>query len=362
MTAAPTQLNLYFPLFGVAFASDAVGEIARGVEAYVPKADEWRALLKTEMWKAQPDGASEPDGDADEPEPPCCIVAHSQLPEGPHNPNEIAAFGNVLLGLARDAVVALRLLRPGWFLHPEQSMHLFYAPTLPLNVLRAPGPYRQVFVTGLEEPGLPKYDLPLAELTRTGGAPSTISAVWQLLQAYRRTGGDMSVELAIESFHRSYGYQLAPRSRAGYSFTALEAMLGGMNAWWIGRVPVKPRGYAQRVEAALRTSTAPQRIDSAQDASAWLASEQGARGLRNAIVHGVLDAGEAPARDAHERLQAIVRSVLYQYLQFAGLWLAHGPELAARLSLEADSPLAAAYVTTLEAGARQPGSMLDLLQ
>ena len=43
--------------------------------------------------------------------------------------------------------------------------------------------------------------------------------------------------------------------------------------------------------------------------------------------------------------------------------LFHEVEVAlARLGLAAESPLAAAYVTTLEAEAKRPGSMLDLLR
>ena len=97
----------------------------------------------------------------------------------------------------------------------------------------------------------------------------------------------------MESFNRSYGYQLLPPSRAGNLFTALDAMLGGMSAWKIGRVPVKPRGYARRVEVALRTSAAPESVADAETLSKWLASPHGGRGLRNAIAHGELQDGPA---------------------------------------------------------------------
>jgi hypothetical protein len=358
---AAARLTLYCPLYGAAFDSDsdAVGEIARGVAVYVPAVEEWRTVRKMDPWKPPPgaEGAV-----AREPQPPCCIVTHTALPEGPHHPNAIAACGIALLTAARSAVVVLRLFRGGWFLHPEQSMQLYYAPTLPLSVLRAPGPYRQVFATGVHSSSLPPYELRIGELTRTADMPGPIEALWHLLQAYRLTGGDLSVELAIESFNRSYGYQLLPHSRAGNLFTALEAMLGGMNAWRIGSVPVSPRGYARRAEAALRTSAAPQPMADARATGAWLASASGARGLRNAIAHGEPDGGDAPARDAYERLQSIVRSVLYQYLHFAAQWLAQRRELADRLTLDDESPLTAAYVTALEAEALKPGSMIDLLQ
>jgi hypothetical protein len=84
--------------------------------------------------------------------------------------------------------------------------------------------------------------------------------------------------------------------------------------------------------------------------------------LRNAIAQGETDGGEASAGEAYERLQSIVRSVLYQYLHFAALWLTQREELAARLALDESSPLAAAYVTALETEALKPRSMTDLLQ
>lgn len=362
MADAAAQLILYFPLFGVVFDGEIVGEIARRVAVCVPTAKEWRTLRKTEVWKVQPAAEAGPGLDEVETKPPCCIVANTPLPEGPHHPNAIAAYGRMLLTAGRDAVVALRLLRPGWFLHPEQAMHLYYAPTLPLNVLRAPGPYRQVFISGVHTCTLPPYELTPGELVRSAGVPSALETIWSLLQAYRRTRGDTSVEMAIQGFNRSYGYQLLPHSRAANLFTALEAILGGMSAWRIGSVPVKPRGYARRLEIALRTSAAPHPIADPRATSAWLASAEGGRGLRSAIVHGEPGGDEAAARDAYERLQAIVRSVLYQYLHFAALWLAQRTEIAARLALDAESPLAAAYVTALEAEAAKPGSMTDLLQ
>lgn len=365
MTAA-AQLNLYCPLFGVGFDSDAVLELARGVAVYVPSVDEWRTVHKTDVWKvrrgAEGDVGADAGAVAAAPEPPCCIVAQTSLPDGPHHPGAIAAYGLALLAAARDAVVALRLFRPGWFLHPEQSMQVYSAPTLPLNVLRAPGPYRQVFVTGMHASSLAPYDLALGELPRSASISSPLERIWQLLQAYRLTGGDTSVEIAIECFNRSYGYQLLPRTRAGNLFTALEAMLGRMSASRIGSVPVNSRGYARRAEIALRTSAAPQSIADACATSAWLAAADGGRGLRNAITYGEPDGGEAPALDAYERLQSIVRCVLYQYLHFAALWLVQRGELASRLALDEASPVAAAYVTALEIEALEPGSMTDLLQ
>lgn len=352
-------LRLYFPLWGASFDSDGVGGIGRGVGVYVPDAHEWQTIQKTDVWMAQ--WRSE-GGRVEGPTPPCCIVISARLGSADSIYAAIEETGETLLSMARTAVTALRLFRPGWFLQPEQAMYVFYAPSLPLNIVRAPGPYRQVFVSGPTHLPLARFELKLDELTQRLDSPGPIAATWDLLQDYRRSSGNTSVEIAIESFNRSYGFQLRPPSRAGNLFTALDAMLGGMSAWKIGRVPVKPRGYARRIEVALRSADSPAFPGDPHEVAGWLHSDRGGRGLRNAIAHGTGSAVEAEAQRACDRLQAIVRSLLRQYLHFAIIWARRHEDTAARLGLAAESPLAAAYVTALEAEAKRPGSMLDLLR
>ncbi len=360
MTAAlPPTLRLYFPLWGVNFDSDGVGGIGRGVAVYVPDPDEWHTIQKKDVWMAQ--WRSE-GGRGEGPTPPCCIVLSTPLENASSIHAAIHEMGEGLLSTARAAVTALRLFRPGWFLQPEQAMYVFYAPSLPLNVVRAPGPYRQVFVSNPTCVPLARFALELDNLTQRLDSPGPIAATWELLQDYRRSGGNASVEIAIESFNRSYGFQLRPQSRAANLFTALDAMLGGMSAWKIGHVPIKPRGYARRVEAALRSATSPAFPGDARDEARWLHSAQGGRALRNAIAHGAGSAVEAEALCAYEPLQAMARSLLRQYLSFSIIWARRHEETAARLGLVAGSPLAAGYVTTLDAEAKHPGSMLDLLR
>jgi len=259
--------------------------------------------------------------------------------------------GETLLSMARAAVTALRLFRPGWFLQPEQAMYMFYAPSLPRNIVRAPGPYRQVFVSNPDHIPLARFDLKLDDLTQRLDSPGPIEATWELLQDYRRSGGNTSAEIAIESFNRSYGFQLRPASRAANLFTALDAMLGGMSAW-----------PARRVEAALRCAASPAFPGDPHDDARWLHSDRGGHGLRNAIAHGTGNRVEAEAEHAYEKLQSIVRALLRQYLHFSIIWAQEQEKTAARLGLAAGTPLAAAYVTALKGEAKRPGSVLDLLQ
>lgn len=353
-----SALLLYFPLWGASFDSDAVGMIGPGVVAYVPYGDEWRTIQKTDVWHAQWGSQG---GGVEGPAPPCCIVAAAPLAGCESMDEALDASAAALMEAARTAVTALRLYRAGWFLQPEHVMPVFSAPALLPNIVRAPGPYRQIFVAGeVHAPDMPGYALKIDDLTQLAGEPGPIGATWDLLTAYRDTGGNTSVEIALAGFNHSYGFQLLPPSRAANLFTALDAMMGGMSAWRIGRVAIKPRGYARRVEAALRhaESALP---DDPRKLARWLHSESGGRGLRNAIAHGSGREVEAESQQAHERLQAIVRALLRQYVHFATIWAEESEATAARLRIAPDNPLAAAYVTTLEAEARQPGAMADLL-
>jgi len=360
MTAdqVPT-ISLYFPLWGASFDSDEVGGIGPGVLIYVPYDDEWHAIQKTDVWMAQWRSGWE---GAKGPAPPCCIVVSAALGGADSIHSAIESMGETLLAAARTAVSALRLFRPGWFLHPEHAFYVFYAPSLPVNVVRSPGPYRQAFVTGTSRLPMPGYALQLKDLAKGIHAPGPISATWELLQDYRRSGGNASVEIALESFNRSYGYQLRPASRAANLFTALDSMLGGMNAWKIGPVPIKPRGYARRVEAAL--SSVADQVSTADLHAAvhWLTAGSGGRGLRNSIAHGNGRNVEADACEYYDQLQSITRSLLRQYLHFSSTWMQRREEIAPRLGISENSPLAAAYVTLLEVEAKRSGSMQDLLQ
>ena len=355
--AAIPTLSLYFPLWGAKFDSEGVGAIGPGVLVYVPHVEEWRTIQKTDVWMAQ--WRSE-GGLGTGPTPPCCIVLSTPLGTSDSIDVAIEEMGEGLLSMARTAVTALRLYRPGWFIQPELALYTFYAPSLALNIVRAPGPYRQVFASDPSYIPMTRFELKLDELTQRLDFPRPITAIWELLQEYRRSGGNSSIEIVIDGFNRSYGFQLRPPSRAANLFTALDAMLGGMGTWKIGRVQIDPRGYARRVEAALK-SASPHFPGDPHDAARWLHSDRGGRGLRNEIAHRSGSKVESGAQRAYPQLQSIVRALLLQYLHFSIVWVRHRDDIVARLGLAADTALSAAYVTTLEAEAKRPGSTSDLL-
>lgn len=353
------MLSLYLPLWGLSFDSDNVGAIGPGVLCYLPFDDEWRTVQHSAVWAEQWRSLeSEASGQV-----PCCVVVYAALDGAESLSAAIAAHGARLHARGRMALDALRLYRGGWFLEPEHALTTFYAPSFRgRNVERAPGPYRQAFNSGTEALPLTGYALHLDDLNQSASRPGPIAAVWQLLERYQDSGGNTSVAIALESFRRSYGYQLRPSSRVANLFTALEAMLGGMHAWKIGPVAVKPRGYARRVATALSCcGPAVNDEKKLQQDARWLHAEQGGRGLRNAIAHGAGEEVELAAAQAYDRLQEIVRVLLRQYLHFAAQWATGTESIAVRLGLKGSEPLAAAYVTALEAEARQTGALRDLL-
>lgn len=361
--SAPVWL-LYLPLFGLEFDSEGVGAISHEVALYVPDVDEWRTVQKTDVFMAQWRNESVPS--AGGPRPPCCIVVSAGLPADKRLDEVIREDGERLQRLGRQSVTALRLYRAGWFLSPDLAFATFYAPTLPLNIIRAPGPYRQAFVGGCAELPMPGYRLSIKDLNTAPAASGSLSAVWNQLEACRSAGRNSSVEIAIESFDRSYGYQLRPASRAAELFTALDAMIGGMSARQIGTVRVNPRGFTERIAAALKHAADPAIRARAVDEARWLNALEvdgglGGRGLRNAIAHSHGQAVEVQAAAQYSRLRAIVCELLLQYVALATRWMQDRAAISERLRIATESPLTGAYLRALDAEVSGTAEILDLL-
>ncbi|MDX2464155.1 MAG: hypothetical protein QNK31_06560 [Porticoccus sp.] len=352
-------ITLYFPLWGVNFDSDKVGGIGQGVGVYIPYPEEWRTIQQTDVWMAE--FRNNP-LDTTAPMPPCCIVVMSSLGNKESIHEAIEEQGEKLVRIAHDTVTTLRLYRAGWFLQPELAFFTFYAPDLPINnVVRSPGPYRQAFVTGTAHLPMPGYGLSIHDCSEKIDTPGPISIFWELIQSYRNFDGDTSIDIAIESFNHSYGYQLIPTQRVSNMFIALDAMLGGMNKRKIGKVSIKQRGFTRRVETALSTAKKLPFLGAPHMEARWLNYKDGGRGLRNAIAHGEGQTVSSIAEESYDRLQAIIRVILCQYIQFFLLWSTEKSAIATRLDIPTESPLAAAYVKTLEAEFKEPDSMQGLL-
>jgi hypothetical protein len=344
------ELCLYFPLWGAAFDSDGVGLVGGplreatsdsggngilgvAVLAYILEEEEWSMVQQIDVRHAR---------DLDP--PPVCLVAVAWMGTNEHMDQAIHRVGGSMLRSARNAVSALRLYKPGWFLEPELAERTFTVTDVIMRTRRLPGPYRQVFLDDRSPLPSAGYSLRIAELGPRPDEPGPITRVWELLEAYHQTGGNSSAEIALENFNRSFGYQLSSVQRAANLFTALDAMFGGMSARRIGRVPLRRNSFGRRVRAALGALDAARYGGLDPDAAAaWLDSKEGGRSIRNAIAHGQPRSVEAAAEAAQEQLEGIVRLLLRQYLEFAVRWKLDGDALAERFRLPVRSPLPVAY-------------------
>jgi hypothetical protein len=350
------NLTLYCPLWGVAFDASGsemgVGLVGGKVLAYIPFDEEWRALQQSDVFEQR-------DAAAGRAAAPLCLVAVEPLLSNETIDQATGRVGDALLQSTRDAVLALRLFKPGWFLHPELAETAFVVAAEGWDIRRTPGPYRQAFMTSDPYRPYAGYALSLGELTTHLNERRRVTRIFDLLTSYRAPGGNSSVEIALENFDRSFAYQMTGAQRAANLFMALDTMLGGMSARRIGRVPLRQRYFRRRVQAALSAAN-DQGIDVVDEAK-WLDAKEGGRGLRNAIAHGDLGAVAFEIDPVIPRLQHIVRLILLQYLIFAIRWACASEAIAARLALPQLS-LAAAYNKVLELQVSDDCAALDLLQ
>ena len=220
------------------------------------------------------------------------------------------------------------------------------------------GPYRQAFLAGTATISLAPYRLQADSLAAKRGETAPIPVLWTLIRRYRQQASHASADLAIENFHRSYGYEIPGSQRATFLFTALDAMLGGMSAQRIGTVRLR-NPFRQRVFAALeamRDSGNKGEVDAAEEAG-WL-DEEG-REIRNRLAHGGPAQVAEAAQNGFMRLRAVVRPLLVQYLTFSLHWAGREAEMRRRLRIRGRCSPAAAYNLALEMYARNGNA--DLL-
>lgn len=353
MTTERTMFLGYFPIWGCAFDSDGAGLIGGQVMAYIPEPEEWRQVQKSDVWRAR--FANAPYLDPAGPEPPVCLVVIEMLPEGEDIVTSFDRLSAGAIDQAQDAVVALRLLKPGWFLDPELSERIFSYGAVNQ---RSVGPYRQAFLGGISDAISPRYELKIEELVTQKGQVTIMTKMWQLIETYRGAKVQ-AADIAIANLNRSYGYQLMNTQRAAFLFTALDAMLGGMNVKRIGEVKFHSR-FRERVGAALSLATKNIQDLNIKEEADWLDST--GRQIRNALAHGRPDTVGKEAGENYDRLQTIIRVLLRQYLEFNIRWALGSAEIAQRFRLPANCAPAAAYNRILDDHVRGLTDASDLLR
>lgn len=359
MNSNVPPLWLYMPLWGASFDSDDVGLVGGNVLASIPYPDEWEAIQQGEVVKERQRLEGCPSSFET---PPCITVIEGRFADETIDV-AVVRVGKNMLSQAQIAVLAMRLYKPGWFLTPDQAEICFAINGQGWSLRRRPGPYRQAFLIGLDNMPFPGYELKIADLTTSRNEPGAITLLWQQLTEMQSHVGNASLEIALESFNRSYGFQLRPSQRLAHLFIALDAMLGGFNEDKPGGIKLTGSSskFSQRFKAALLADG--KEFIKANQEVGWLNDHKsgGGRWLRNSIAHGEDVDSCGAAEEAQLRLQEIIRALLRQYIRFLLRWKTDRLNISQRFSLpEACSPVGA-YNAILAACASEVEGAFDLL-
>lgn len=358
-------LYCYGPIWGASFNSEGCSVIGEDVVVCIPWEDEWRTLQKTDVWMERFRAAANARQlkSIEGPTPPVCLVVIGRLEKGEDFYDAVRRMGDSMIKHSEDAVLSLRLAKSGWFLDPKLSEITFFSDTSDVIrgslISRIVGPYRQIFLGSAPEPDLPLYNLNADELPSEKVESTAVSELWKLIQRYRQHPNS-SADIAIKNFNASYGYQLSSTHRAAFLFTALDAMFGGMSRKEVAGLKMKSK-FRARIASALEAldQAHPSEFffaitrETPSDIVEWLDSAScGGRYIRNAISHGRPSSVAREAEDSFDYLQAILRLLLRQFLEFSVKWADSAPVICDRFKIPYPCATAAAYNKILEAYAK----------
>lgn len=358
----PNILYGYFPLWGASLDSQEVGLVGGSVSVMIPYKDEWKLLQKSEAWIERFEQVlgnfSEDEIPEIGPDPPPCLVMSLPLVSDESFVEGVERLKEQMVEEARDAVLALRLFKPGWFIDPEMAECAFVQKP---NIVRMPGPYRQAFMESLPGELPTRYAMRIRELSAQRGVSSAIACLWNLIEQYNHIAHHTTADIAIENFNRSYGFQLRGTQRAAYLFTALNALTGGMNAQRISRLKLNSH-FRDRILAALEVvqGTWLGTDSSPKELAQWL--NTAGRRVHNGVSYGESAAISVEADGSWEYIQLIVRVLLRQYLEFSVKWFKNASEICSLLGLPNNVSPVIAYNLALELKVKNSAGVDDLLK
>ncbi len=360
-TLPPNILYAYFPLWGAEFDNKDRGLIGGSASVMIPYKDEWKLVQKSDVWEERFRTVvgdfidKEMSGIGPEPQP--CLVIVSPLVADESFLDGVERLKEQVTEEARDAVLALRLLKPGWFIDPEMAECAFVQKP---RIVRVPGPFYQAFMESIPEELPTRYKLKIDDLSTQKGASSPIARLWNLVEQYNHIAHHTTGDIAIANFNKSYGFKLRGTQRAAMLFTACDALLGGMSAESIGRLKLKSH-FRERLYAALDavqgmwlgTDSSP--VELAQ----WM--DTFGRRIHRAVSYGMSNDVAVEAEGSWEYIQLIVRVLLRQYLEFSVKWFKNAGEIRSRLGLPDSVSPAIGYNLALELKANNGMDVNDLL-
>lgn len=360
MTATIAPLSLYLPLWGAHFDDDDAGLVGGQVLSCIPDAEEWDEIQQREVANERRRIAGLPSQSP----PPVCLVVFNQRHADEGLDQAVMRLGRQMLSQVHTSVLALRLFKQGWFLTPDQAEVCFAIKEHVWDLQRTPGPYRQAFLAGDAQMPFPGYELKISELTTSTKQKGAVTVLWEQLNTVRSHASNGSLDIALENFNRSYGFQLKPSQRLAALFIALDAMLGGFHETEPGGVKLSGREgkFTQRFKAAMLA--AGEDFIAANQQLGWLneaGKPGGGRWLRNRIAHGDDVDFTGISGGSQLRLQAIIRTLLRQYISFLAHWHNRRDELCERLALPENCSPVGAYNAALAAYAAEDAGVAALL-
>jgi hypothetical protein len=333
----------YFPLWGFGFDSDDAGIIGGKVIGCKPYREEWQNILKSDVLKEYASYRSTPVWDL---EPQFCLSITYALSNDESLLEGIGRHQEKIYQQIRDALLALRLFRKGWIMDPYLVEYSFMDNDN--FIIRNPGPYRQIFMAGFDNNFPDFYSLDPKDLTYSVNENKPLRKIFDLISDYRNSGGNQSMEVAIENFGLSYSLpgNISWEQKISFLFTALDAMLGGMslhrrnNRYYLRDTEMEVF-FRERIQQVLSLCG----YSNAEEESQWVDS---LRHLRNPIAHGSRSGVEKDAEESFERFQEVIRSILKHYMAFALRYKTGRTQIAELLGLELTTGLTEMYNKALE--------------
>lgn len=324
--------------------SDSYGYVTSGVKIHRPAFIwEWRTLQSTETTDVE--SWWEPENHR----PPMCLYVSDKCLTAFADNQTARDTAAQFDPIGQDVVLALRLMKAGWFLDPMLSERIYTRAGQKTD--RYMGPYRLTFHDDDIQPlaGLifEPYQLTPDMLTAPDGMKSDspvanpVKRIFDLLQQHRALGLTPVTYIALENFNRSYSYQLSPGQCATFLFTSLDSMFGGMSSRRIGDIRLNA-SFRQRLQAAISAAGVP----ASETEAGWVDKE--CRQIRNALAHGQRFDFADTASATLGRLQRLVRVLLLQYIKFAIAWRTEAAEVSKHLNEETARSCVMAYNFVLE--------------
>jgi hypothetical protein len=335
----------YFPLWGVELETKEAVRLGEHITLEKPSLNEWGNIINMELI-LEYGKYHEESILGISPQP--CLVLNILLEDGTLFEDVYDKYKEFIYSYIDDAVLTLRLLKKGWFMHPMfiEEVHI---PNNGLKNFRTRRPYRQMFLAGLNNNFPEFYKLELSDLSPKTDLISHIFKISSLIKRYKESGLNQPAYTAIENFHLAYALpgHIESEQRLNFLFTALDAMLGGMSLrmdgkkWRLNNTEMTIF-FKERLLEILKLSN----TFDAEESANWM--DTTIRKLRNKLAHGKKQSVTTESNEVYEQLLSIIRILLINFLQFSIRWNENRESIVNILNLDENLSLVESYNKVIE--------------